>query len=50
MHYFAYTVGGWVQKVDKMCLRNKSTTPNLNGDRKSFSTYEDRLKNYLQSL
>ena len=25
--YFAYNVGGWVQKVGKMCLRNKSMTP-----------------------
>ena len=24
MHYFAYIVGGWVQKDSKICLRNKS--------------------------
>ena len=29
MPYFAYNVGGWVQKEGKMCLRNKSMAPNL---------------------
>ena len=29
MPYFAYIVGGWVQKEGKMCLRNKSMAPNL---------------------
>ena len=28
MPYFAYNVGGWVQKEGKMCLRNKSMAPN----------------------
>ena len=27
MPYFAYNVGGWVQKEGKMCLRNKSMAP-----------------------
>ena len=27
MPYFAYIVGGWVQKKGKMCLRNKSMAP-----------------------
>ena len=27
MSYFAYNVGGWVQKEGKMCLRNKSMAP-----------------------
>ena len=27
MPYFAYIVGGWVQKEGKMCLRNKSMAP-----------------------
>ena len=27
MYYFAYNVGGWVQKEGKMCLRNKSMAP-----------------------
>ena len=27
MAYFAYNVGGWVQKEGKMCLRNKSMAP-----------------------
>ena len=29
MPYFAYIVGGWVQKEDKFCLCNKSMAPNL---------------------
>ena len=29
MAYFAYNVGGWVQKEGKMCLRNKSMAPKL---------------------
>jgi hypothetical protein len=29
MPYFAYNVGGWVEKEDKMCLRNKSMAPYL---------------------
>ena len=28
MCYFAYDVGGWVQKEGKMCLRDKSMAPN----------------------
>ena len=28
MPYFAYIVGGWVQKEGKFCLRNKSMAPN----------------------
>ena len=28
MPYFAYIVGGWVQKKGKMCLCNKSMAPN----------------------
>ena len=27
MPYFAYIVGGWVQKEGKFCLRNKSMAP-----------------------
>ena len=27
MPYFAYIVGGWVQKKGKMCLHNKSMAP-----------------------
>ena len=27
MPHFAYNVGGWVQKLGKMCLRNKSMAP-----------------------
>ena len=27
MPYFAYNVGGWVQKEGKMCLCNKSMAP-----------------------
>ena len=30
MPYFAYIVGGWVQKEGKFCLRNKSMAPNGN--------------------
>ena len=29
MPYFAYIVGGWVQKEGKFCLRNKSMAPKL---------------------
>ena len=29
MPYFAYIVGGWVQKEDKFCLRNKSMAPKI---------------------
>ena len=29
MPYFAYNVGGWVQKEGKMCLRNKSMAPKV---------------------
>ena len=29
MPYFAYNVGGWVQKEGKICLRNKSMAPQL---------------------
>ena len=29
MPYFAYIVGGWVQKEEKMCLHNKSMAPKL---------------------
>ena len=27
MSYFAYNVGGWVQKEGKTCLRNKNMAP-----------------------
>ena len=30
MPYFAYIVGGWVQKEGKFCLRNKSMAPYTN--------------------
>ena len=29
MHYFAYIVGGWVEKKGKLCLRNKSMAPKV---------------------
>ena len=43
MSYFAYNVGGWVQKEGKMCLRNKSMAPNYIKSRKP--TFE--LKNNI---
>ena len=30
MSYFAYNVGGWVEKEGKMCLHNKSMAPKIN--------------------
>ena len=42
--YFAYNVGGWVQKVGKMCLRNKSMTPNLNKKKLFSAKIHEKLK------
>ena len=38
MPYFAYIVGGWVQKESKSCLRNKSMAP------KTFHQMENFMK------
>ena len=39
MPYFAYNVGGWVQKEGKMCLRNKSMAPYHETDTVSEDEY-----------
>ena len=39
MPYFAYNVGGWVQKEGKMCLRNKSMAPSFNFENFKMSNF-----------
>ena len=42
MPYFAYIVGGWVQKEGKFCLRNTSMAP------KHFENQFLELKNIFK--
>ena len=45
MPYFAYIVGGWVQKEGKMCLRNKSMAP------KHYSyVFDSPAKNMVETI
>ena len=41
MPYFAYNVGGWVQKESKMCLHNKSMAPDVNTEALKSIVLED---------
>ena len=51
MPYFAYNVGGWVQKEGKMCLRNKSMAPNDSSNQKiTLPNQNFFLDNPLQSF
>ena len=56
MPYFAYIVGGWVQKEGKSCLRNKSMAPYQNlekssiGDKNSDSLLIKKWKDPISSI
>ena len=39
MPYFAYIVGGWVQKEGKFCLRNKSMAPKSKSEVLSYISF-----------
>ena len=47
MPYFAYIVGGWVQKEGKFCLRNKSMAPKRDQNNQSDGS---KMGKYMKSL